>query len=90
MPEKLSARVERLENLVGVLADKQAKLDDLIVLLTEAQIRTEQRFQETEKRFQEVARRFAETDKRFRRLDDRIDSLVSAIGEMLRRQNGKK
>ena len=90
MPEKRSARVERLENLVGVLAGKQAKLDDLIVHLTKAQIRTEQRFQAVARRFAETDKRFAETDKRFRRLDDRINSLVGAIGETRRRQNGKK
>jgi hypothetical protein len=50
------------------------KADDALFLLTEAQIKTEERFQE-------VAQRFRQTD-------ERIASLVSAIGEMLRRKNG--
>jgi hypothetical protein len=82
MAEKLSTRVERLENLVGVLAEKQVKLDDVLVLLTEAQIKTEERFQE-------VAQRFHDTDTRMANLssdlDERIGKLVSAIGELVRR-----
>ena len=76
MPEELSARVDRLERWVEILAEKQAKLDDVIVLLTEAQIRTEERFRET--------------DERSRQTDQRIDKLVSAIGEFVRKQNGGK
>ncbi len=92
MAEKLSARVERLENLMGVLADKQSKLDDVLVLLTEAQIRTEERFQKTDERFQKTDERIAEirADMResSRAVDERIDKLVSAIGEMMRRNGG--
>jgi hypothetical protein len=72
MAETLNTRVTRLENLVGVLAEKQAKLDDVLVILTEAQIRTEERFQETERRFQETERRFQETDQRFQETDRRF------------------
>ena len=54
MPETINTRVTRLENLMGRLAEKQEKLDDVLVLLTEAQIKTEERFQETERRFQET------------------------------------
>lgn len=96
MAEKISTRVERLENLVGVLAERQAKLDDVLILLTEAQIKTEERFQEVGQRFQEVGRRFQETeqrfqetDRRFRDLDERIGKLVSAIGELVRRTGTK-
>ena len=85
MAETQNTRVTRLEGLVGILAEKQAKLDDVLVLLTEAQIRTEERFQETEERFREVAKRFQETDERFRQTDERIEKLVSAIGKMLRK-----
>jgi predicted nucleic acid-binding Zn-ribbon protein len=81
MAETLNTRVTRLENLMGRLAEKQEKLDDVLVLLTEAQIKTEERFQETD-------RRFRETDERFRQTGERIDALVSAIGELIRRQNG--
>ena len=88
MSEELSARVDRLERLVEILADKQAKLDDVIVLLTEAQIRTEERFRETDQRFRDIEARFRETDDRSRQTDQRIDKLVSAIGEFIRKQNG--
>ena len=56
MAETLNTRVTRLENLMEVLA--------------ESQIKTEQRFRET--------------DQRFRDTDARIEKLVSAIGEFLR------
>jgi hypothetical protein len=82
MPEKLSARVERVERLIEVLAEKQAKLDDVLVLLTEAQIKTEERFRATDERFRR-------TDERLVQTNERIDKLVSAIGEMLRTRNGK-
>jgi hypothetical protein len=94
MPETINVRVTRLENLMGRLAEKQEKLDDVLVLLTEAQIKTEERFQETERRFQETERRFQRMDARMEELakaqlqtGERIEHLVSAIGEMLR--NGR-
>jgi galactokinase len=61
MPETLNARVTRLENLMGraftaieALADKEARLDDLLATLTEAQIRTEERFQRTDERIDKL------------------------------------
>jgi hypothetical protein len=82
MPETLNARVTRIENLMGraftaieALADKEARLDDVLATLTEAQIRTEERFQRT--------------DARFERTGEGIDKLVSAIGEMLRNGRAK-
>ncbi len=62
---------------MGVLADKQAKLDDVVVVLADAQIKTEARFRETDERFRK-------TDERFRETDARIEKLVVAIGEFLR------
>jgi predicted nucleic acid-binding Zn-ribbon protein len=70
-----TARIDRLEdsmnrafNAIEALAEKQARLDDVITLLTEAQI---------------------ETTKSLRTLgqetDARIQSLTSAIGELIRR-----
>jgi predicted translin family RNA/ssDNA-binding protein len=88
MPEKLSTRVERVERLIEVLAEKQAKRDDVLVLLTEAQIKTEERFRETDERFRRTDERFRRTDERLSQTDERIDKLVSAIGEMLRTRNG--
>ena len=80
MPEDSNQRVQRLEEseqrawrAIEALADKQTKLDDLMVTLAEAQILTEERFQKTDERFQKT--------------DERIDKLVSAIGELIRGRN---
>ena len=54
----------------------------MIVLLAEAQIKTEECFQVIEQRFRD-------TDQRFRDTGERTEKLVSAIGEMLRARNGK-
>jgi predicted nucleic acid-binding Zn-ribbon protein len=68
MAEKLSARVERLENLA--------------VLLAEAQIKTEESIRELAQRFRDTDTRMANLS---RDLDERIGKLVSAIGELVRR-----
>lgn len=67
MAEKLSARVDRLEEYmqraftsIDALAEKEKKLDDVLVLLTEAQIKTEESFQETERRFQRTDERIVQ------------------------------
>ncbi len=39
---------------IDALADKQARLDDVLVLLTEAQIKTEERFRETDGRIDKL------------------------------------
>lgn len=62
--------VTRLENLMGVLAEKEARLDGVLVRPREAQIKTEERFRET--------------DQRFRETDARNEKPVVAIGEFLR------
>ena len=83
---------------IEALTEKEKKLDDVLVLLTEAQIATQQSLQETERRFQETDRRIdklveaqMETDKRFhetgesfREIGERIDNLVSGIAALLR------
>ena len=77
MAEKLSSRVARIE--------------ELMVLLTESQLKTEEQLR---RQSEEMDRRFAETDRRLRELgektDERIGKLVLAIGEMLRRNGGGK
>jgi chromosome segregation ATPase len=99
MPGTLNTRVTSLEEsmrraftAIEALTEKEKKLDDVLVLLTEAQIATQQsfeeterrfqeterRFQETDRRFQETDKRFQETDKRFRETDARIDKLVES------------
>ena len=91
MPD-LDTRVANLEEsmrrafaAIEALSEKEKKLDDVLVVLTEAQIATQQslqeterRFQETDRRFQETDRRFQETDRRFRETDARIDKLVES------------
>ena len=80
MPEKpLGQRVDRLEKVVQILAEDQLSLQKLI-----AELATE-----TRRGFDRVAKQFEETDKRMRQTDERIDKLVVAIGEFIRRQNGK-
>jgi septal ring factor EnvC (AmiA/AmiB activator) len=93
MPESVNTQVARLEHLMGRLAEKWEKLDDVLEFLTEAQIKTEENFQETEESIRETSRLIRETGQRLRDvdqqsrerdrvLDERVDKLVSAIGEM--------
>ncbi len=98
MPQTLNTRVTSLEEsmrrafiAIEALSEKEKKLDDVLVVLAEAQIATQQSMQETERRFQETDRRMDElvesqkqTEERFRQTDARIEKLVIAIGEMLR------
>jgi predicted nucleic acid-binding Zn-ribbon protein len=112
MSEKLSTRVDQLEEnesrawkAIGALAKKQEKLDDALVVLLEAQAKTEERFQELgqemKQGFREMREGFRETKERFREtdarmaalgasLDERIAKLVSAIGELVRRDGRAK
>jgi hypothetical protein len=56
--------------------------------LAEAQLKTEQRFQDTDGL---IARLALEAEAREKRLDERIEKLVSAIGEWIRKtSNGAK
>jgi len=57
MAENLNARVARLEEserrawaAIESLADKEAKLDDALAVLAEAQIKTQGQFRETDRR----------------------------------------
>src|SRR5438477_13194216 len=67
--------MDRAERLIEALADKQNRLDDVVTLLTDAQIRTEERFRETDLRFREVAERFRDTDGSIRELRTSIGEL---------------
>jgi hypothetical protein len=75
-------RVDRLEQVVQILAEDQVSLQKLI-----AELATETRrgFDRVAKQFEKSKR---EADERSRQVDDRIDKLVLAIGEFIRRQNG--
>jgi predicted transcriptional regulator len=95
MPASLNPRVTLLEEsmrraftAIEALSEKEKKLDDVLVVLAEAQIATEQRFQETDRRFQETDRRIEALAQKLTEshleLDARIKNLVSAIGEFIR------
>ncbi|MGC9950407.1 MAG: hypothetical protein ABSF64_28920 [Bryobacteraceae bacterium] len=88
MPESLNTRVTSLEEsmlrvftALDALTEKEKKLDDVLVLLTEAQIATQQQFQETDRRIEALAQKLTESHMQ---LDERIQNLVSAIGEFIR------
>ena len=67
-------RLARLENLVGVLAEKTNRLDDVMLTLAESHIKLIERM---DAGFQQ----FREQDKH---LGERIESLVRAMGEFIR------
>ena len=67
-------RIDRLEQVVQVIAEDQLSLQKLI-----AELATE-----TRRGFDRVAQQFEETDRRMRQTDDRIAKLVIAIGELIR------
>lgn len=73
-------RLDRLEQVVQVIAEDQLSLQKLI-----AELATETRrgFDRVAKQFDEMNRK---TDERFRQTDERIDKLVIAIGEFIRQQ----
>ena len=87
-------RLDGLETVVQVLAEDQVALQKLIAqLATETRRGFEQvasQFAETDRRMQEMSRqtdeRFRKTDERSAKTDERIDKLVSAIGQMIRRE----
>ncbi len=80
--------MRRAFTAIEALSEKEKKLDDVLVVLAEAQIATEQRFQETDRRFQETDRRIEALAQKLTEshleLDARIKNLVSAIGEFIR------
>ena len=82
----LTQRVDRLERVVQTIAEDQVSLQKLIAGLA---IETRRGFDRVAKQFEETDRRMRQTDERMRRTDERIDKLVIAIGELIRRQNGR-
>jgi hypothetical protein len=85
MPQTLNTRVSSPEEsmrhvftALDALTEKEKKLDDVLVLLTEAQITTQESLRETERRFRETDKRFQETGESFRETDARIDRLVES------------
>jgi DNA repair exonuclease SbcCD ATPase subunit len=76
-------RLDRLEQVVQVIAEDQLSLQKLI-----AELATETRrgFDRVAQQFAETDKRFRQTDERFRQTDERIDKLVISIGELIRQQ----
>jgi chromosome segregation ATPase len=79
MADDLTTRVARLEEserrawkAIEALADKEEKLDDVLVTLTEAQIKTEEHMRETDQHMRETDRHLRETDRRLRETDGRL------------------
>jgi conjugal transfer/entry exclusion protein len=75
-------RLDRLEQVVQILAEDQISLQKIV-----AELATETRrgFDRVADQFAETDRRMRETDQRFRETDQRIDKLVVAIGEFIRK-----
>ena len=101
MADDLETRVETLDEtmrrvlgVIDALAAQQARIDNAVMALLEAQMENERRFKETDERFrrtdQRLEERSKETDERFRRTDERIAHLVSAIGELVRQWSERK
>jgi predicted nucleic acid-binding Zn-ribbon protein len=94
MANELNARVDRLEEserrawaAIEALSDKQEKLDDVLVVIAEAHAKLAESHVKLAEAQLETEKRFQQTDERSRQIDERIDKLVSAIGELIRRQS---
>jgi methyl-accepting chemotaxis protein len=77
-------RIDRLEQIVQILAEDQISLQKLVAdLATE----TRRGFDQVNEQFKETDRRMRETDERMRQTDERIDKLVVALGEFISRSS---
>jgi hypothetical protein len=94
-------RLDRLEQVVQILAEDQVSLGKLIAdLATETRIgfdRVARQFEETEERMrrtdeqmrrtdEQMREQMRRTDEQMRQTDERIGKLVLAIGELIRTQ----
>jgi hypothetical protein len=79
MAETLNTCVTRLEKAMAELAEAQVRLTNAQAHLAEVQARHDEKF---EQKFEQMKQEELE---RGRVLDERIANLVSAIGEMIRR-----
>jgi methyl-accepting chemotaxis protein len=76
-------RIDRLEQVIQIIAEDQLSLQKLIAdLATE----TRRGFDQVKEQFKETDRHMRETDERMRQTDARIDKLVVAIGEFISRR----
>jgi methyl-accepting chemotaxis protein len=76
-------RIDRLEQVVQILAEGQVSVEKLIAELATETRRgfdeVNEQFKKTDRHMQETDRRMRETDERMKRTDERIDKLVVAI-----------
>jgi hypothetical protein len=101
----IGQRVDRLEQVVQIIAEDQVSLQKLIAELARETRkgfdRVAKQFEETDKKMREADEKMRkadekmremmrETDQRFRQTDERIDKLVVAIGEFIRQQNAPR
>jgi hypothetical protein len=100
MPAKTHGdRLDRLEEIVHVLAQDQVSLQALVASLAsetrrgfdqmaeqfrEMNRKTDERFAKTDERFAKTDERFRETDERLRQTNERVDKLVLSIAELVR------
>jgi hypothetical protein len=87
----IGQRVDRLEQVVQIIAEDQVSLQKLIAeLATETRRgfdRVAKQFAETDKRMREMGK---ETDERFRQTGERLDQLAVAVGEFVSQQNAPR
>ena len=69
------------------IASLSRKVNDIADQFLVFQRQADERHRQTEERFRETDERFRETDERFRQTDERINTLVSAIGEWIRKSS---
>ncbi len=80
----IGQRVDRLEQVVQIIADDQVSLQKLIAELARE---TRKGFDRVAKQFEVSDRRMREMEKKTSQTDERIDKLVIAIGEFIRQQS---
>lgn len=99
MPAKAHGeRLDRLERIVAILAERQADLekivadlatetrrgfDQIAVQFRETSREAAERSREIDQRFRETAERFRETDERFRRTDEQLRATNERVNMMV-------
>jgi hypothetical protein len=97
----LEKRVEILEGqmqhtvaVLDRLVVRQEKLDEVMEILAESHIKTQEQLQENARQLREtdelLQRSLREQQARDQAIDARIDKLVSGIGEFIRRQSDSR
>jgi len=96
MAETVGSRVTRLENLIGILAEKQYKLDDVMTALAESQIKlhesqieTDRQMRETDRQMRGLRESQSETDRQMRETDLRMRETDRRMMEMSKETDAK-